>query len=125
APTMSWSSGTASYVATANQVGVSAFAASASSAPPRRHGLWRLGAPISHRYHRIAFSPNVAASVTIGVIILGLAFQPTWNREWGGGRQIFDTSSVQELLGGGFGIEEGAVKAGFGWTFGDLTDTEV
>ena len=125
APIMTWSSGTAAYTTTVNQNAVSALAPTASSAPPRRHGFWRLGAPVVHRYHRVAFSPVAAQQATIGIIIFGLAFQPTWNREWGGGRQIIDTSTVTPLRGGGYGIDEGAVKASFSWTFGDLTDAEV
>jgi len=125
APTIAWTSGAAAYTTTANLATQTALAPTASPAPPRRHGFWRLGAPVAHRYHRLVFTPGAAQTHMIGIVVFGLAFQPTWNREWGGGRQIFDTSSVQELLGGGFGVEEGAVKAGFGWTFGDLTDPEV
>jgi len=125
APTLSWTSGTASYTTNSRLSAVSAFAPSRIASPLRRHGFWRTGAPFSDRYHRIAFSPNVAATVTIGIVVFGLAYQTTWNREWGSGRQIIDTGEVQRLLGGGFGIGDGAVKGGFAWTWGDLSDAEV
>jgi hypothetical protein len=34
-------------------------------------------------------------------------------------------ASKDPLLGGGFGIGEGARKAGYRWTFGDLSDAEI
>lgn len=125
APIITWSSGTASYTTTVNKNAVSAYAGSDVAVPLRRHGFWRLGAAVNHRYHRVAFDPGAAATATIGIVAFGLAFQPTYNREWGGGRQPIDTGAKQRLLGGGFGIGEGARKAGFGWVFGDLTDADI
>jgi hypothetical protein len=126
APTFTWTSGAASYTTTTNLTAVSAFAPSSSAAPPRRHCFRRLAAPlVGHRYHRIAFTPGVAGTTTIGIVVFGLALQTAYNREWGGGRSIIDTGAKERLLGGGFGIGEGARKAAFRWTWGDLSDAET
>lgn len=88
------------------------------------YGFVRLAAPTSSRYFRISIA-NFSVGPQAGVIALGLAFQPTHNREWGGGRLLIDTGSKERLLGGGFGIGEGVRKAAYQWTFGDLLDAEV
>lgn len=88
------------------------------------HGFVRLAQPVTSRYFQIGAGTPVAA-LTLGVIVLGLAFQPTHNREWGGGRLLVDTGNKERLLGGGFGIGEGVRKAAYQWTFGDLSDAEV
>jgi hypothetical protein len=88
------------------------------------HGIFKAAAPISSRYFSMNIQ-NLSVSPWVGIIAISLAFQPTYNREWGGGRPIIDTSVVEPLLGGGFGIGEGARKSGFRWTFGDLSDAEV
>lgn len=125
APTFTWTSGAAAYTGTTHANGVAAFAASARAAPRRRHGFRRIAAPVAHRYHRIAFTPGVAGVTTIGVIAFGLAFEPTHNLEWGGGRQPLDLSERQRLRGGGFGIDHAARKTAIRWRFGDLTDAEI
>jgi hypothetical protein len=125
APTLAWTSGTAAYTTVTNQASVSAYAPPAGTNPYRRHGFWRLAAPVVHRFHRIAFNPVTVATARIGIIIFGLALQTTYNREWGSGRQVIDTGAKQRLLGGGFGIGEGARKAAYKWTWGDLSDAEV
>lgn len=124
-PAVTWTSGAGAYTTVTNQNNVTAFAPTSSASPLRRHGFWRLGAPVNHRYHRLNFSPNVVATVTIGIIIFGLALETTYNREWGSGRTVIDTGAKERLLGGGFGIGGGARKVGFRWTWGDLTDAEV
>ena len=63
--------------------------------------------------------------MSIGVLLVGLAFQPAHNQEWGAGRQPIDTGVKDPLLGGGFGILEGARKARYRWTLGDLTEAEA
>jgi hypothetical protein len=96
------------------------------SSPPRRHFFTRLPAPVSARYVRIAVnSLDGLSGYSIGVLAVGLAFQPTYNREWGSGRSIIDTGVREPLLSGGFGIGEGVRKAGYRWTLGDLSDAEV
>jgi hypothetical protein len=88
------------------------------------YGFKKLAAPVASRYFQVDFG-NPSAAPMAGVLVLGLAFQPTFNREWGSGRPIIDTGAKEPLLGGGFGIGEGARKGGFRWTFGDLTDAEI
>lgn len=73
----------------------------------------------------VRFSIATGATPRVGVVCIGAKFQPTWNREWGGGRQIIDTGSKEALLNGDFGIGEGVRKSGFRWTFGDLTGDET
>lgn len=92
--------------------------------PASPHGFVRLAEPVTSRYFQIGVGDQ-SAGCYLGLLVLGLAFQPTWNREWDGGRLPIDTGSKVRLLGGGFGLEEGARKAGYAWTFGDLSDTEV
>ena len=76
------------------------------------------------RYLRIS-QQDMPAGAVIGVVAVGLAWRPTWNMEWGSGRPIDDTSTVERLFGGGFGIDAGTVFTGLDWTFGDLLDVEV
>jgi hypothetical protein len=88
------------------------------------HAFRHLSAPVTSRYWRGIFSGNPGNPV-VGILALGLAFQPTHNREWGGGRTVIDTGTKERLRGGGFGIDEGVRKAGYRWVFGDLLDSEV
>jgi hypothetical protein len=87
------------------------------------HGFLKLAAPVVSRYWSVGIV--AIANPSVGIIALGTAFQPTFNREWGGGRFLIDTGAKEELLGGGYAIGEGAIKIGFRWTFGDLTDTDL
>jgi hypothetical protein len=84
----------------------------------------RLAAPVNGRYFRIRVVPGVGL-MTIGVVAIGLAFEPVHNREKGGGRVVIDTGAVEALRDGGFGIGHGTRKGGFRWTFGDLGDDEL
>lgn len=90
----------------------------------RSSRLIRLAAPVASRYFTMDFSGN-AVNWQIGAIGLGLAFEAEWDREWGSGRRPIDTGRSTALLGGGFGTQEGARKASYSWTFGDLTETEL
>jgi hypothetical protein len=123
-PAVSLWRGTATYTDTLVVSG-SALAPSSVSSPLRRHFFHRFSSPQTARY--IRFAPTTVNAITyqIGIVAIGLAFQPTYNREWGSGRRIIDTGTKEALLGGGFGIGEGARKSAFRWTFGDLTDAEV
>src|SRR5205085_12140573 len=125
APTIHWTSGAAGYTTTNRLATTSAMAPSRLASPLRRHGFWRTGAPFSDRYHRLVFAPGVAATVTVGIVVFGLALQTTYNREWGAGGGVVDTGAKERLLGGGFGIGRGARKGTFRWTWGDLSDAEV
>jgi len=92
----------------------------------RSHGFRHLDSPVTSRYWRIAFySEGMTANNQFGILLVGKAFSPEWDREWGSGRRPIDTGKATQLIGGGFGIEKGARKAAFSWTFGDLTDAET
>jgi hypothetical protein len=89
------------------------------------HGLW-FGADASVRYLRLSITqPEGSPALMAGVLLVGHAFQPDFNREWGSGRRPIDTGTATPLPGGGFGIAEGARKLGFTWTFGDLGEADV
>lgn len=90
----------------------------------RAHGMAKLAAPVSGRYFQFEIGNN-NADWEIGRVAVGLAFEASWDREWGSGRRVIDTAKSQALLGGGFGVQPGARKAAYSWTFGDLTDAEV
>lgn len=84
----------------------------------RYHSFVRLAAPVSGRYFRITVNQPTTA-MEIGRLIIGLAFE--WPYAFGGGRGPIDTSRVVALPDGGFGIDEGIVKATFQWRFIDLS----
>ena len=93
--------------------------------PPVSHALWT-GAPVVVRYIKISvWQPNGSPPLQIGRLMLGNAFQPTWNKEWGAGRGVIDTGSATRLLSGGIATVEGARLGSYSWTLGDLTDSEV
>ncbi len=78
----------------------------------------RLPAPVNGRYFRL-YIDNPGAAFEIGRLAVGLAFD--WPYALGGGRGPVDTSRVVALSDGGFGIDEGVVKALFQWRFLDLS----
>lgn len=113
-------SGTASYTTTAR--GTVALAPS-DIAGARRHYLAWFPVPFDARYIRIA--GTFVAGFTVGNVVVGKAFIPTWGHEYGAGRPITDTSNVERLFGGGFGIDEGVTVGGYQWTLGDLQPDEL
>jgi hypothetical protein len=100
-------------------------APSAVASPLRRHALVKLAAPVNAQFVRFTVNTFSAAQAAIGIVSIGKSFQPTWNREKGGGRTIIDTGSIEQLPGGGYGIGAGTRKPGFRWVFGDLDDEEL
>lgn len=94
-------------------------APSSRSEPLRQHGFKRLSSPIN------VGSLSITSSGAVGIIAVGLAFQPTFNKEWGAGRVPIDSGAREPLLGGGFGIGAGARKSGYRWTFGDILNSEI
>lgn len=83
-----------------------------------------LTTPLNLRYIRLNLY-DVAIGSTIGNVIVGKAFRPTWGHEYGEGRGVGDTGSATRLLSGGFGINPGARFKTWDFTLGDLTDAEV
>lgn len=92
---------------------------------PATHAFWT-GADAWVRYLRLSITqPAGNDPISIGVLLAGLGWQPTYNQEWGAGRGVKDTGSVSRLPSGGFAVVEGARYATYKWTLGDLTDDET
>lgn len=81
-------------------------------------------APFNARYLRIGIPAAIGTTFQIGVAVVGKAFFPTWGTEYGAGRLLLDTGTVERLFGGGFGIDPGTIVSGYQWTFGDLQNAE-
>ena len=97
----------------------------ASRVPARTHAFWK-GAAFTARHVLIAVSqPAGSPPLSVGVIVAGKAFVPTFNKEWGAGRRPIDTGVATSLPSGGFAAVPGARKMAYNWSFGDLTDAEV
>lgn len=89
------------------------------------HALW-FGPEQLARYLRIIITqPEGADPLAIGALVAGDGFQPYWNKEWGSGRGVKDSSTVTRLPGGGVSVVEGGRYATYSWTLGDLTDEET
>jgi len=98
---------------------------SATSAPRRSHGLWH-GPPIGLRYLEIELStPAGSPPIAIGSLMIGKAFAPKFNKEWGAGRGVLDTGRATRLANGGFAIVDGVRRGSYSWSFGDLSQAEV
>lgn len=89
---------------------------------PLRHAVARLAAPVQTRFVR--FTATTAVPLVAGVVAAGLSIVPASGYEWGSGRPIYDTGRAERLLGGGFGIQPGAVAGGVQWSMIALTDEE-
>lgn len=93
--------------------------------PGMSHAFWT-GAQQGLRYIRLAITQSAGAGpLSAGVVMLGAAFTPAYNKEWGAGRRVIDTGSATALPGGGFSIVDGARKRSFSWTLGDLSTDEI
>lgn len=89
------------------------------------HGLLVLDEPVQAQHLTMTITWPAGQAPSIGVLMVGRAFRPTWNMEWGSGRIVIDGGSRTALQGGGFGIDPGARKYGWSWTLGDLSDDEL
>ncbi|WP_300113483.1 hypothetical protein [Sphingobium sp.] len=90
---------------------------------PRHHCFARLAAPVASRYFRLTLTQTGAAPLYAGALVLGRAFEKY--REYGPGRTPIDTSTREDLPGGGFAIGEGVVKSQFAFSFVDLSEAET
>lgn len=89
------------------------------------HALWT-GEPVVVRFLTITLTQVAGAEpLTIGALVVGLAFVAALGQEWGGGRQPLDSGSATALPSGGFAVVDGARKRRGSWTFGDLTRDEA
>jgi hypothetical protein len=89
----------------------------------RRHAFLKAGSPSSSRYWRLAVT--YTGTLSIGIVGIGAAVQPTWGHEWGSGRQPIDLGVAEPLRGGGFVVERAAIKAAWQFTLADLTDVDL
>lgn len=97
----------------------------AGQAPAISHAFWT-GATLNVRYIQLTLAqPAGNRPLTAGILMVGKAFLANLGHEWGAGRKVIDTGSSTALPSGGFAVVEGARKASFSWTFGDLTSAEV
>lgn len=115
--------GTAAYTTTALPNLVNAHSRGADGLV-KRHFIAVYDAPITARYIRLSVAA-LPAGFYAGTMIVGKAIRPQYGHEYGGGRSVTDTGSVTQLVGGGFGVSEGARVGGWQWTMGDLTDAET
>ena len=89
------------------------------------HALWHSD-PVAVRYLVIEMvQPAGAAPISAGSLMVGQAFSPQFNQEWGAGRGVTDTGRATRLAGGGFAIVEGVRRGSYSWSFGDLSDDET
>lgn len=96
----------------------------ASPIGPRYQGLFtRAGGAPATRYLRIVVTCPAAQVLEAGLLCIGQAWRHAY--AYGGGRQLIDTATRTDLRDGGFGVDEGVVKAGFKWRFIDLTTGDV
>lgn len=97
----------------------------AGRSPSLSHALWH-GEAVSVRYLRLSVTqPGGADALTAGAVLVGTAFSPALNHEWGAGRRVLDTGTSTGLPDGGFATVEGVRKSSWSWTLGDLSDDEL
>lgn len=97
----------------------------AGQSPAVSHALWT-GATINVRYVRITLQqPAGNPPLKVGRALVGKAFVPTFNKEWGAGRGVIDTGVATRLPSGGYAVADGAKLASYSWTFGDLSLAEM
>jgi len=88
--------------------------------PNLRHGVIQLANPMVGQQ----FYLRIKGAGNLGVVAVGNSFTARWGTEWSAGRPLLDTSTVERLPSGGFGIDPGQIVGGYQWTFGDLQDSE-
>lgn len=89
------------------------------------HFFVRTASPTTGRYWKFTLANASASDFYVGIFATGLAVQMSYGTEWGAGRLLEDTGSVERLFGGGFGITDGVAATGYQWTFGDLQPDET
>lgn len=87
--------------------------------------FWR-SSPFTSRYIRLAVTQGAGGPAhTIGRVVVGKSWQPTWPREFGAGRPPLDSGSRSRLDNGGLARTQGNLVSGFEWTFGDLDSSDL
>ena len=124
--TWSISGGAASYTTNAIKgAGPLRAVDAAGQAQPRSHAF-HFGATWAVRYIRISLTqPAGQGALSVGVPVVGRAFVPAFNNEWGAGRRVIDTGSSTALPSGGFANVAGVRKGSYGFTLCDLSNEEI
>lgn len=84
--------------------------------------------PVPVTARTIAFAivlPAGSPPFSIGRLVIGRSWKPTYPRELGAGRPMIDSGSRERLVDGGLATVSGALVSGFDWTFGDLDDADL
>ena len=117
--------GGASYTANVYQASRNILAAEALG-PPYNATLFASPTPLSGRYIRIEITrPGGIGTLTLGCLVSGLAFRPTWNFELDGGEGIIDTGIGGIRPDGGHQARPGVRVPERSFTLGDLSDAEL
>lgn len=99
------------------------LAAEANSGVERPHAFWT-GPARTARHIRLTLSGG-GQIFEAGVVMVGRAFVPRYNIEWGAGRGVTDLSQINTLRGGTADVLQDAIIPTYRFTLGDLEDAEV
>lgn len=100
--------------------------ASESWGPPYNAALFHSAEVLSGRYVRVEIARTAGKGLlTLGCLVIGKAFRPTWNIETDSGRGIIDTGVGARRYDGGRQARPGVRVPARSWTFGDLDDSEL
>lgn len=106
------------------QLAPTQFWASFDALGPRYHGFWHAGAVLNVRHLRLIVT-NAAAALAAGVLVVGKAWQPSYNHEWQSGRGLDDLSLKERLASGAMSVDTRAIVTTWRWVLGDLTDADL
>lgn len=94
--------------------------------PPYNAALFNSAAVLSGRYVRIEITrPAAIGTLTLGCLVVGKCFRPTWNIEIDGGDGPLDTGIGQTRPDGGHQARPGVRVPERSFTLGDLSDAEL
>lgn len=117
-------SGVAGYTETMHVNAGVMLLASEEVADATRPALFYSAASINARYVRIDINP-AATAISMGCLVLGKSWQPTYPREQGAGRVPTDTGTRVEMPDGGIAGVPGVLNSGFDWVFADLDPADL
>jgi hypothetical protein len=80
---------------------------------------------LNGRYIRINVINPSGAPATVGRVVVGKSWKPSYPREQGAGRPPLDTGARQRLDDGGLAVVSGRLVSGFKWVFADLAPADV
>lgn len=119
-----WSvTGGASYTA-GTYMASRAMLADEALGPPYNAALYHHAAGASPRYLRASIA-RPSGTQTVGNLVVGKAWKPTFNMELDSGRGVIDTGSGVWRSDGGRHARPGVRGAVRSWVLGDLSDAEL